>query len=130
MKNSPKAHNKVSEFVAGRSQLLNFQFLAHKKLIVQKQLSIPLPEMFFGNNKLQVANEHGVVFELSPVDALKFVDATEEGGNKVKQEFEKTTDRINVEKLKLPEPILFYDEVILFEDELADNGTAILNSKV
>ncbi|RIB12158.1 TIP41-like protein, partial [Gigaspora rosea] len=138
---------------------------------VQKQISIPLPEMFFGNNKLQVTNEHGIIFELSPVDALKFVDATKEGGDRVKvayseewkhksaknhdhikdvvkpydwtystsysgtlihglQDFEKTTDRIDIEKLKIPEPILFYDEIILFEDELADNGTALLNAKV
>ncbi|CAG8775430.1 15309_t:CDS:2, partial [Gigaspora margarita] len=138
---------------------------------LQKQISIPLPEMFFGNNKLQVTNEHGMIFELSPVDALKFVDATREGGDRVKvayseewnhksaknhdqikdvvkpydwtystsysgtlihglQDFEKTTDRIDIEKLKIPEPILFYDEIILFEDELADNGTALLNAKV
>ncbi|CAO3646063.1 unnamed protein product [Mucor hiemalis] len=33
---------------------------------------------------------------------------------------------VNVEKLKKQEPILFYDENILYEDELADNGTAML----
>ncbi|CAG8659801.1 5389_t:CDS:10 [Cetraspora pellucida] len=119
---------------------------------VQKEISIPLPEMFFGNNKLRVTNEHGVVFELSPVDSLKFIDATDEGGNKVKvayseewkhksaknhgyikdvvKPYDWTYSTSYSEKLKLPEPILFYDEVILFEDELADNGTAILNAKV
>ncbi|CAG8650355.1 2282_t:CDS:2, partial [Dentiscutata heterogama] len=51
---------------------------------LQKQISIPLPEMFFGNNKLQVTNEDGIIFELSPVDALKFIDATKEGGDRVK----------------------------------------------
>ncbi|CAG8679130.1 16824_t:CDS:1, partial [Acaulospora colombiana] len=44
--------------------------------------------------------------------------------------FQNTTERINIEKLKIPEPILFYDEIVLFEDELADNGTALLNAKV
>lgn len=35
-----------------------------------------------------------------------------------------------MEKLKKVEEILFYDEIDLFEDELADNGTAILNVKI
>jgi hypothetical protein len=35
-----------------------------------------------------------------------------------------------MEKLKKKEDILFYDEIDLFEDELADNGTAILNVKI
>ena len=35
-----------------------------------------------------------------------------------------------MEKLKKAEDILFYDEIDLFEDELADNGTAILNVKI
>lgn len=32
--------------------------------------------------------------------------------------------------LALKEPILFYDEVVLYEDELADNGVALLTVKV
>ncbi|KAF9132523.1 hypothetical protein BGW39_011875 [Mortierella sp. 14UC] len=47
---------------------------------------------------------------------LKFVPTTEES--------------IDIEQLKRPDPILFYDENILFEDELADNGSAILSTKV
>lgn len=35
-----------------------------------------------------------------------------------------------MEKLKKVEEILFYDEIDLFEDELADNGTAIINVKI
>jgi hypothetical protein len=31
-----------------------------------------------------------------------------------------------VNRLRKQEPILFYDENILYEDELADNGTAML----
>ena len=33
-------------------------------------------------------------------------------------------------KLKTQERIYFYDEVILYEDELADNGTAVLSVKI
>jgi type 2A phosphatase activator TIP41 len=46
-------------------------------------------------------------------------------------QFEVTTEEaIDIEQLKRPDPILFYDENILFEDELADNGTAVLTTKV
>ncbi|KAG0064987.1 TIP41-like family-domain-containing protein [Linnemannia elongata] len=41
-----------------------------------------------------------------------------------------TSESIDIEQLKRPDPILFYDENILFEDELADNGTAVLSTKV
>lgn len=41
-----------------------------------------------------------------------------------------TSESIDIEQLKKPDPILFYDENILFEDELADNGTAVLTTKV
>ncbi|GFN75589.1 tip41-like protein [Plakobranchus ocellatus] len=41
-----------------------------------------------------------------------------------------TTEKINLDNLKKREPIHFYDDVLLFEDELSDNGTSILNVKV
>jgi type 2A phosphatase activator TIP41 len=37
---------------------------------------------------------------------------------------------IPFEKLKRPDPILLFDDVMLYEDELADNGIAMLNVKV
>ncbi|CAG8457916.1 14424_t:CDS:2 [Funneliformis caledonium] len=159
--------------MGGQLQQLNYQFLILRKLKIQKEITIPLPEMFFGNNSLQIINEHGILLEFSPLDALKMVDTTAEGGEKVKVSyseewkrksaknhehikdvikpydwtyttsysgtlkgtvnkhvFEKSTDRIDIEKLKKVEDILFYDEMILFEDELADNGTAMLNVKI
>lgn len=41
-----------------------------------------------------------------------------------------TEERIDYEKLKKQERIAFYDEVILFEDELADNGAAVFSVKI
>ncbi len=41
-----------------------------------------------------------------------------------------TEERIDYEKLKVQERIAFYDEVILFEDELADNGAAVFSVKI
>lgn len=38
---------------------------------------------------------------------------------------ENVNQRIDIEKLKVQEEILFYKEIILFEDELHDNGVAV-----
>lgn len=45
-------------------------------------------------------------------------------------EFSDSEKCIDVDRLKQMEPILFYDENILFEDELADNGTATLTTRL
>jgi len=47
-------------------------------------------------------------------------------GNHIVQ---KCSDEIDLEKLKVREEILFFKEVILFEDELHDNGIAISSVK-
>lgn len=39
-------------------------------------------------------------------------------------------EKIDLVTLALKEPILFYDEIILYEDELADNGISLLTVKV
>ncbi|CAL4919206.1 unnamed protein product [Urochloa decumbens] len=44
--------------------------------------------------------------------------------------WEDTDDRIDLVALSAKEPILFYDEVILYEDELADNGISFLTVRV
>jgi len=43
---------------------------------------------------------------------------------------EVTKERIDITKLMRREPILFFDQVILYEDELGDNGIATLDAKV
>ncbi|CRG90429.1 Type 2A phosphatase activator TIP41 [Talaromyces islandicus] len=44
--------------------------------------------------------------------------------------FSPTNDQIPIELLKRPDPILFFDDVILYEDELADNGISMLSCKI
>ena len=44
--------------------------------------------------------------------------------------FEPSTTPIPLELLKRPDPILFFDEVMLFEDEMADNGITMLSCKI
>lgn len=41
-----------------------------------------------------------------------------------------TSERIDIDKLKQREKIVFYDNVMLFEDELSDNGTSMLSVKI
>ncbi|KAK7503274.1 hypothetical protein BaRGS_00005539 [Batillaria attramentaria] len=41
-----------------------------------------------------------------------------------------TTEHIDIEKLKQRERICFYDDIMLFEDELSDNGCAVLSVKI
>lgn len=45
-------------------------------------------------------------------------------------EFCTTEERIPLEKLTRPDPILFYDEAVLYEDELGDNGILMLLTKI
>ena len=44
--------------------------------------------------------------------------------------FEPTKTPIPLELLKRPDPILFFDEVILYEDEMADNGITMYACKI
>ena len=43
---------------------------------------------------------------------------------------ERTHEQIDLDMLRRPDPILFFGDVILFEDELADNGEAMLSVKL
>ncbi|XP_015892810.2 TIP41-like protein [Ziziphus jujuba] len=45
-------------------------------------------------------------------------------------QWEDCNEKIDVVALASKEPILFYDEVVLYEDELADNGVSLLTVKV
>ena len=44
--------------------------------------------------------------------------------------FEPTDQPIPLEMLKRPDPILFFDELTLYEDEMADNGITLLSCKI
>jgi type 2A phosphatase activator TIP41 len=44
--------------------------------------------------------------------------------------FTPTDEKIPIDKLLKPDPILFFDESILFEDELGDNGISIFSTKI
>lgn len=139
-------------------------------------LHIPVPEMIFGNNKVEVLNNAtGFHLIFNSLDALKTVslDPTdlikvsyandwfksrqhrhqdnEEVVLEVFRPYDWTyttnylgtelqipepgfvrddTFQIPTDKLTRRDPILFFDDITLFEDELADNGMSTLNIKI
>lgn len=44
--------------------------------------------------------------------------------------FQPTSTPIPLELLKRPDPILFFDDVMLYEDEMADNGITMYSIKI
>ena len=58
-------------------------------------------------------------------------DGTLIGLNKDKYPFKHDdNEKLPIDKLSKPDPILYYDDLVLFEDELADNGISVLNVKI
>ena len=51
-------------------------------------------------------------------------------GDELKLNESETDEKIDIEKLKVQEAILFFDEVCLFEDELSDHGVSSMNVKI
>lgn len=47
-----------------------------------------------------------------------------------KLDFQPSTKPIPLELLKRPDPIIFFDEVMLYEDEMADNGITLYSCKI
>ncbi|CAL4919204.1 unnamed protein product [Urochloa decumbens] len=114
-----------------------------------------LPEMVFGESFLSLEHtQTGIKFYFNALDALKAwkkealppveVPAAAKWKFRSKPSdqtqasldgcstlcWEDTDDRIDLVALSAKEPILFYDEVILYEDELADNGISFLTVRV
>lgn len=68
--------------------------------------------------------------ELESVKPYDWTYTTKYRGTVTGGEFESSAERIPLEKLTRPDPILFYDEAVLFEDELGDNGILMLLTKI
>uniref|UniRef100_A0A7N0ZRB5 TIP41-like protein n=1 Tax=Kalanchoe fedtschenkoi TaxID=63787 RepID=A0A7N0ZRB5_KALFE len=71
----------------------------------------------------------------TPYSGSETIEATAEGMRETSDgscsvQWEDCEEKIDVVALASKEPILFYDEIILYEDELADNGVSLLTVKV
>lgn len=51
-------------------------------------------------------------------------------GEAMQMQVTKTSERIDIEKLKAREQIMFFDDVLLFEDELHDHGVSMISVKI
>lgn len=51
-------------------------------------------------------------------------------GDGMQIQVSKTSERIDIEKLKAREQIMFFDDVLLFEDELHDHGVSMISVKI
>ncbi|MBN3297959.1 TIPRL protein, partial [Amia calva] len=51
-------------------------------------------------------------------------------GDDLKLQVSPTTERIDMEKLKAREQIMFFEDVLLFEDELHDHGVSMISVKI
>lgn len=74
-------------------------------------------------------NDHEIKEVVKPFDwsyTTDFKGDVAEGA----PQFEPTDKQIPLELLKRPDPILFFDDVMLYEDELADNGITVMSVKI
>ncbi|KAI9208573.1 TIP41-like family-domain-containing protein [Polychytrium aggregatum] len=138
-----------------------------------KEIQMPFPEMFFGNNAIELKHSSGFQYSISALDALRNVASIPESEHKSVQvahaehwtkmsleandqikdvvkpynwiylssysgtlssslgaKFEPSLVGVDLDRLRLPEPILFYDELVLYEDELHDNGISCMTARI
>lgn len=85
-----------------------------------------------GSNPLKNAREkthEGITEVVKPFDWSYSTDY--KGSLRSKDPaFEPSISPIPLDLLKRPDPILFFDELVLYEDELADNGITMLSCKI
>ena len=74
-------------------------------------------------------NDHEIKEVVKPFDWSYTTDFKGEVAEGAPQ-FESTDKPIPLELLKRPDPILFFDDVMLYEDELADNGITVMSVKI
>lgn len=135
----------------------------------QERLGFPIPEMIFGNNKVEIKNNQFPDFLISfnTKDALSLVDKdvtnllkvsysnewfstrqkktqevtevaklydwtyTTSYKGSISEKFQQDPNiKIPIDKLTKPDPILFFDDMVLYEDELGDNGISLINCKI
>lgn len=90
-------------------------------------------EIIDKSEKASKENSNKDLKKITDTETLKPYDwtySTNYKGTAKKMHFKPTEEKIPIEKLLKPDPILFFDELILFEDELGDNGISMLSTKI
>lgn len=68
--------------------------------------------------------------DLESINPYDWTYSTNYKGGCSNMKFYPSEEKIPIDKLLKPDPILFFDESILFEDELGDNGISMLSTKI
>ena len=124
----------------------------HKEL---EKFTIVMPEMFYGNSYLRVSHQSFNI-EFNANDAIKDLkksdlkvqyadkwknnyetleydwtfETTYWGSIIGNSQFQPTNETINTKLLMQRDPILYFQELVLYEDELGDNGNSSLTVKI
>ncbi|KAM7251681.1 hypothetical protein ACFE04_023564 [Oxalis oulophora] len=132
--------NHLPEMVFGDNSLIlkhmssdiTIHFNAFDALVAWKKESLPPVQVPAAANwKFRSKLFHQVILDYdytftTPYSGSLTIDKPATG----KLHWEDCDEQIDVVSLASKEPILFYDEVVLYEDELADNGVSLLTVKV
>lgn len=89
----------------------------------QSQRSASPNEFEVDDSSLQIAHHYDWTY----TTRYRGTERCNSGDHRLKRD---DTQSLPMEKLSRPDHILFYDDMILFEDELADNGISIFNVKI
>lgn len=133
----------LPEMIFGNSSLIlkhlatdsKIHFNAFDALIGWKQEALPPVEVpaaakwkFRSQPFQQVILDYDYTFTTPYCGSEKVGGDISDGGPRLC--WEDCEEKIDMVALASKEPILFYDEVVLYEDELADNGVSLLTAKV
>ncbi|XP_065871239.1 TIP41-like protein isoform X1 [Euphorbia lathyris] len=138
----------LPEMVFGDSSLVlkhiksgtKIHFNAFDALTGWKQEALPPVEVpaaaqwkFRSKPSEQVILDYDYTFT-TPYRGSETIELEKNGSSEISETsslcWEDCKEQIDVVALASKEPILFYDEVVLYEDELADNGVSLLTVKV
>jgi type 2A phosphatase activator TIP41 len=81
---------KSQRFIPMQFASNSFQIKTEKRAIwnaqelLENEVKIPFPEMFYGNNYLVLTFKNGEIIRFTALDALNTVDATREGADRTK----------------------------------------------
>ncbi|KAH7296732.1 hypothetical protein KP509_26G036700 [Ceratopteris richardii] len=78
----------------------------------------------------EIVLDYDYTFTTSYSGSEAFISSSNTQADSSKFQWLETDEEIDLISLKARDPILFYDEVVLYEDELADNGVSLLTVKV
>lgn len=87
------------------------------------------PRSNIGIDEFREHHHEGIKEVVKPFDWSYTTDYNGTTATEAAQ-FEPSSSQIPLELLRRPDPIRFFDEVMLYEDELADNGITMLSCKI